>query len=184
MKKRTFVMILVVLFAFGGLIAQDKPESVDKIMKEAYKKAAKEDKNVFVMFTASWCGWCHRMDSLMSMNSTKKMFDDNYVIEHIVVSEYGDNKILENPGGEEFRKKYKGDKLGIPYWLVFDNKGKVLADARMKEDGSIAYSGEGTNSGSPATKEEVEYFIKVLKETSSLNAKELDLVTKVFTLNR
>ena len=176
--------MIAFVFIFGGVIAQDKPESVDDIMRKAYYQAGNEDKNVFVMFTASWCGWCHRMDSLMSMNNTKQLFDDNYVIKHIVVSEFGENKVLENPGGEDMRIKYKANKLGIPYWLIFDEKGKVLADARMKPDGSIAYNGEGTNSGSPATKEEVDYFIKVLKKTSSLKGNDIELITKVFTLNR
>lgn len=175
------VLIIGALFIFTGLIAQDAPKSVDKIMKEAYQQASDEDKNIFVMYTASWCGWCHRMDSLMTMGNTKDMFSDNYVIKHIVVTESKDNKHLENPGGEEMQKKYHAYKKGIPFWLVFDKKGKLLADSNMKKDGSINPDGTGTNTGSPATKDEVVHFIKVLKNTSSLNNDDLNLIKEVFT---
>src|SRR5690242_9207413 len=116
MKK--YLGLILFLFAFKIINAQPSPASADEILKEACQQAAKEKKNVFIMFHASWCVWCHRMDSSMNDPTCKKFFDDNYVIRHLVVDESKDKKNLENPGANEMRNKYGGDNQGIPYWLI------------------------------------------------------------------
>lgn len=161
--------------------AKSQVASADAIMKEAYQLAAKEKKNVFVMFHASWCGWCHKMDSSMNDPACKKLFDDNYVIRHLVVDEVKAKKDLENPGANELRKKYFGEGEGIPYWLVFDKEGKLLADSKMRADGDGPERGQ--NTGCPATVEEVAYFIGVLKKTSRLNDADLSIIQKRFRRN-
>ena len=169
-------LALSVFYSAGGQAA-----SADAIMKDAYKTAAIEKKNVFVMFHASWCGWCHKMDSSMNDPSCKKFFDDNYVIRHLVVDELKTKKELENPGANEFRKKYHGDEHGIPFWLVFDKEGKLLADSKMRAEGDGPEKGQ--NTGCPATDEEVTYFIGVLKRTSQLNDVDLAIIQKRFRRN-
>jgi hypothetical protein len=69
--------------------------------------------------------------------------------------------------------------MGIPFWLIFDAKGNLLADCQTRPDGA-ALATKGENTGCPATKEEVAHFIKVLKKTSSLNADQLAVVEKNF----
>src|SRR5437868_6708351 len=118
------------LFSLGAFVflasvatAQPAPANAptsDDIMKEAYATAAKEHKNVLIMFHASWCGWCHRMDNSINVVSCKKFFEDNYVIRHLVVDESDNKKNLENPGASDMRDKYHGNGQGIPFWLVFD----------------------------------------------------------------
>ena len=85
-------LIMFLLFLSVTLAAQTSPSSADHILKEAYQQAAKEQKNVLVIFHASWCGWCHKMDSSINDQSCKKFFDDNYVIRHLVVDESRDKK--------------------------------------------------------------------------------------------
>ena len=95
---------------------------------DALKTAAKEKKVVLMDFTGSdWCGWCHKMDSSMSDPKCSKFFRDNYVTVHLVVDETKGKKNLENPGAAEMKVKYHGDGQGIPFWLVFDKEGKLLA---------------------------------------------------------
>ena len=161
--------------------AQQSPPSATAILKEACATAAKEKKNVFIIFHASWCGWCHKMDKSMGDPSCKQFFEDNYVIRHLVVDESKDKKNLENPGADELREKYHGKGLGIPFWLVFDPNENMLSDSRMRKpkDGPA----EGDNIGCPANKDEVEYFIGILKKTSSLTDAELEIIKKRFRLN-
>lgn len=182
MKTKFISLAIASLLVAILSYAQSTPPSADEIMKDAYQQAAKENKNVFVIFHASWCVWCHRMDSSMNDASCKKYFDDNYVIRHMTVDESKDKKNLENPGADEFRNKYGGKDLGIPYWLIFDPKGELLADSRIRMDGNVN-STPGDNSGCPAVEKEVDYFIKVLKQTSKLDASDEAAVRKRFRQN-
>src|SRR6185503_6247231 len=109
-----FVLSLFAVASFG----QAPPLSASEILMEATARAAKENKKVFVIFHASWCGWCHRMDKIMNNDSCKKLFDNNFVVCHLVVMESENNKQLENPGGKELLEKYNGKDKGIPFWLI------------------------------------------------------------------
>ncbi|HEY0678904.1 MAG TPA: thioredoxin family protein [Chitinophagaceae bacterium] len=175
------MMIALAIFVAVAGNAQE-PKHANEILKEAYQKAGREKKNVFLLFHASWCGWCHKMDTAMNDPAVKKFFDDNYVISHLVVYESKDKKGLENPGALELLTKYKGNDQGIPYWLVFDKNGRLLADAQMRPEGAGPAT-EGKNTGCPASPEEVAHFIKVLETTSSLNAEQLSVVRNRFLKN-
>ena len=148
--------IVILFFSLAGFA--QKPASADDILQQAYKRAAKEKKNVIVIFHASWCGWCHKMDSSMNDAACKKLFDDNYVAAHLVIFESKDKKELENPGAEDVLKKLNLDKEGIPVWLVYDKDGHLLADSWVRNGGAERLT-IGKNSGCPANAEEVDYFI-------------------------
>jgi len=182
MKYLAFVSAFVILMSIT-LKAQPVPPSADDIMKEAYQLAAKENKNVFVIFHASWCIWCHRMDTSMADPSCKKFFDDNYVIRHLVVDESKDKKNLENPGAAELRKKLNGDGQGLPYWGVINKDEKLLFDSRLMIENPVPDAGAGLNTGCPASENEVAYFVNVLKKTSKLNAPQLEVIRQRFRKN-
>lgn len=183
MKLRARLLFVLTLCFIKSINAQLVSLHADEILKEAYREAAKEKKNVFIIFHASWCGWCHKMDTAMNDKSVKKYFDDNYVIRHMVVYESKEKSQLENPGAIELLKKYNGNDEGIPYWLIFDHKGNLLADSKMRSEGSTVGIMEGQNSGCPASKEEVDYFITVLRKTTSLNSEQLAVIEKRFRQN-
>lgn len=167
-----FLSFLAVCSATGRA---QTPPSADQVLQAAYAKAAKEHKKVFLIFHASWCGWCRKMDSSMSDVSCKKFFDNNFVITHLVVMESKGKENLENPGALDLLKKYKADRSGIPFWVVFDAEGNMLADAKMPPQNS--------NTGCPAKEEEVEYFIDVLKKVTNPGEAELNAIRTRFRKN-
>lgn len=180
MKKYFFAFAL--LISFAQLKAQlPAPLPVDELLESAFKDAVSQNKNVFVIFHASWCVWCHKMDTSMNDQSCKKFFDDNYVIRHVVVDESENKKNLENPGGQQLLEKYNGRDSGIPYWLVFDKTGKLISDSKIRKPGEGPELGQ--NTGCPASAEEVEFFISVLKKTSRLNETQLEIIRKRFRKN-
>ena len=157
------------------------PPSANDVLKESYSVAGKENKNVFVLFHASWCGWCHKMDTAMNDNLVRKFFTDNYVIRHLVIYESKGKENHENPGALDLLKKYKGDDRDIPYWLVFDKNGKLLADSKLRPVGGGLET--GNNTGCPANAKEVAHFVKVLRQTSSLKDADLSIIEKRFREN-
>ena len=177
---RSFSAALI--FSILCLTAQAQaPPSADKVLQEALQIAAAENKNVMIMFTASWCIWCKKMDASMTDSTTREYFNSSFVTRHLVVDESAPYKHLENPGATAFRTKYFGEGHGIPFWLIFDKEGKLLADSKMREKGEGIE--KGVNAGCPATEKEVDYFISVLEKTSSISKEQTENVRKRFRRN-
>lgn len=179
--KQFFLSAICMVVLASTTIAQSAAPSAEAVMQKAMAEATAGNKNILLMFHASWCGWCHRMDSSLYDPACKKYFTENYVITHLVVDESEGKKHLENPGANELRKKYHGDGIGIPFWLIFDKQGKLLADSKMRT--SAQGPGEGDNIGCPANEKEVAHFIAILRKTSSLNDEALEIIRQRFREN-
>jgi thiol-disulfide isomerase/thioredoxin len=182
MKKVGSFFFTCLIFSSFNTFAQTTVPNADIVLKNALATASSQNKKVLLMFHASWCGWCHKMDSSMNDISCKKFFDDNFVITHITVMESKGKENLENPGGAEMLLKYNGKDHGIPYWLIFDKEGQLLFDSQKRTtepDGKVT----GSNIGCPASKAEVDYFITVLTKTTSLTTSQLAIIAKRFRLN-
>lgn len=179
--KNSIVILFFSVLATANAWGQTKIPAADILVKEAMTEAAKTHKNVFIIFLASWCGWCHKMENAMNDGELKYLFNNNYVIIRLTVNENKDKLYLENPGADELRKKYHGDQQGIPYWFILDDKGNFLADSRKPDNHN---AGKLRSVGCPAEKDEVDYFLKVLKKTSLLNEQQLASIQERFLKNK
>jgi len=179
--KNTFFLPVLLFISITSVFAQKAPLSSEEIMKEAFTSAKKQNKKVMVMFHASWCVWCHKMDTSLNDVSVKKIFDDYFVIRHLVVFESKGKQNLENPGALEMLTKYADKDQGIPFWLIFDKDERFLFDSRMPA--SVNGKEKLQNTGCPASKEEVNYFIEVLKKTTDLNEDQLKKIRIRFRRN-
>jgi len=179
--KNIFLIPVLLFTTVSSLFAQKAPLSSEEIMKEAFVSAKKQNKKVLVMFHASWCGWCHKMDTSLNDASVKKFFDDYFVIRHLVVFESKGKENLENSGALEMLERHEGKDQGIPFWLIFDKDEKFLFDSRMPA--SVNGTVKLQNTGCPASKEEVEYFIDVLKKTTDLKEDQLEKIRTRFRRN-
>jgi len=162
-----------IILVFALLIMQltFAQEKADLVLNKALTQAKSENKNVLLIFHASWCGWCKLMEKNMNLPITKPLFDKSYVTAYIDVQERGEKKSLENPGGQELMNKYKGETAGLPFWLMINPKGELLADS---------FDDKGENIGSPTSPEEVASFLTKLEKTSQLNKTELQNIKQVF----
>lgn len=166
--KFSKVFLIAGLLFFQWSFAQEK---ADLVLKKAFTEARSKNKNVLVMFHASWCKWCHIMEKNMNLPETKPVFDKKFVTAYVDVQEIGDKKKLENPGGEELMNKYKGKDAGLPFWLILNPEGEVLADS---------FNDKKENLGCPSTAEEVDAFAAKLKKSSKISDNELQSVKNAF----
>jgi thiol-disulfide isomerase/thioredoxin len=124
-------------------------------LKRLEIRAKGEHKNVLVVFHASWCGWCHKLEGLMESPKFKGLFADNYEILTVDVDENGAKKTLETPGGADLQTQLGAANEGLPFFAACDSSGKVLMDSKNP-----------SNIGYPSKPDEVAYFIKFLKTTA------------------
>jgi thiol-disulfide isomerase/thioredoxin len=127
-------------------------------MAKAQANAAKRGTHVMVIFHASWCGWCKKLDAFMARPAYKQLFADNYEIVHLDVLENGDKKALENPGGGDVMKKYGGEGAGLPWIFIADKNGKKVID-------SFRDGNPKQNIGCPWEPEEVKWFLTMFDKT-------------------
>lgn len=111
----------------------------------------------------------------MESEACKKMFDDNYVTVHLTVQERPEKKNLETPGADEVMAKYKGTDAGLPFWVMLDSKGNLLADS---------FNDKGENLGCPASPEEVAVFTEKLKKSGKFTAAQLTVIKDTFTIKK
>ena len=182
MKKRLILSLALLMFT-AITFAQTAVPSTEEIMNKAYAQAKKENKKVLVMFHASWCGWCKKMEASINEPTLKKFFDDNYVIAELTVQESKGKEHLENPGSLAFMTKNKGEKAGLPFWFVTDANGKKLADSQIRPEGA-SLDTYGDNVGCPAAENEVAFFAKILKNTSKLKDSEIAMISERFAKNK
>ena len=165
---KSFTMILALLCS-TSIIAQEQAAAV---IKQALETAVKQDKKVLVMFHASWCGWCKKMDTNMNNELVKEFFDDSFVTTYLTVQETPKNKKLENPGGKAIMNSYGGANSGLPFWVILDANGSLLTNANDEH---------GENLGCPNTTAEVAAFIAKLKEHTTIDVKTVQDVVTVFS---
>lgn len=169
MQRISFFLLLI--FGFIALHAQtDTPASTDDIMKTAYTGAAKSNKKIFLVYHASWCKWCKKLDSALTSTELKPVFDKYFIISHLDVNERKEKvELLENTGGRELLKSHGGENAGLPYYVVLNAKGKKLADSKQMPDTS--------NIGYPGAPDEIKLFTRMLKKSvPAMKKKDVEII--------
>ena len=179
--KSKVTALFILLSSFFVSNAQNSPLPAKEVLNNSLTQARASNKHVLIIFHASWCIWCHKMDSSINDPACRKFFTDNYIIEHLVVDESDNKKNLENPGASDFRDAQGGKDQGIPFWIILDKNGVVLNTSMMPAKDPAK---PGDNTGCPASQNEVEYFISMLKKSSSMTAGQLDIIAKRFRQNQ
>ena len=167
-------MLLTLLTVVTTCGQSQKPEPADGILKAAVQKAESSNKTVFLIFHASWCGWCKKLDAALEDRTIKELIEEHFVIARLDVLESGNNaQTLENPGGKKIMTELGGEKSGLPFYAFIDAKGKKIADSNvMPKDQNIGY---------PNSTEEIAEFGKLLaKSAPQMSVGELATIAAYF----
>jgi thioredoxin-related protein len=185
MKTILAFLLLFSTTTFSQEKMQSKIPAAAELLAPAIKQAEDQQKNVMVIFHASWCGWCKKMDAAMNDPLIKNLFTDNYITVHLTVLENEQNKNLENKGAFEVLKKYNGREAGLPFFVILNHKEELLATSFMRPpDVPLTATGYKSNTGCPAEDDEIAYFVRLLKATSRLDDAALQLIATRFSKNK
>jgi RNA polymerase sigma factor (sigma-70 family) len=134
----------------------------EKMLADALRKAKTENKRVFFIASASWCGPCRLLSRFLA--ARKEMLERHYVFVKLDVS--------RDEHGERVRKRYQGDSDGgVPWYVILDGDGKVLITSNTTE---AKRRGKPANIGFPSDEAGIAHFVKMLKETAPrMKAEEL-----------
>lgn len=133
-----------------------QPEPAKTILDSALHAASVQHKNVFLIFHASWCVWCRRLDSIITSPEVSPLIAKNLVVTHLDVLERGDKKAtLENAGAKNILEKLGGKKSGLPFYAFLDSRGEKISDSNVMP-------GESPNIGFPVSPEEKKAFEEIL----------------------
>ncbi len=157
------------LGAFAESLPQDSPVHTDQLLADAGKRV-KAEQSVFVVFHASWCGWCRKLDRVLAQPEMAAIMEKHFVTVRVDVLERPMKRHLENPGGRELLERLGGRGGGMPFLAMLDPKSNPLA---------TSVDGTGENIGYPGDDEGIEHFLVMVKKAApKATAEELETLRK------
>lgn len=125
-----------------------------KMLDDALAKAKAEDKRVFFIFSASWCGPCRMLARFLAPH--KAELEKHFVFVKLDIS--------RDEHADEIRQQYKESASGgVPWYCILDGEAKVIATSNLPE---VNPQYGTSNMGFPTLPPEVDHFIGMLKSTA------------------
>ncbi len=159
MAKFKLSVIFILLLAALPALAQ---ATADQILSDAQTHAASQKKNVFLIFSASWCGPCHQLDAFLKTPDIQTIVDKYFVIARVHIAEEASKHPERNaPGSDALLQKLTGNdpkNTGVPFIVLVDSTGKPIVNSDRPVPGAAA-----ENIGYPFLPEEIGWFMEMLK---------------------
>jgi thiol-disulfide isomerase/thioredoxin len=149
--------------SIGGWMAEHKLPTRDaqQMLDEALAKAQQEDKRVFFILSASWCGPCRMLARFLAPH--KSELEKHFVFVKLDVS--------RDEHADELKARFKESASGgVPWYCILNAEdAQVLCTSNVP--GGNPRSGN-SNMGFPTLPKEVEHFVGMLKTTAPRLAEE------------
>lgn len=177
MRRAPLLLLLALLLPGAAPATTSAPAPARDVIAAVRTRARSSGKAPLVLFHASWCGWCRKLERTLSLPEVKPIVEQHFELAWLDVQERGTKKALENPGGNEVLAEWGGAEAGLPFYAVLDAKGAVLASALM-------HGPDGRPSGAagfPGTAQEIDHFLWMVKKgASAITPSELETLRRAF----
>ncbi|CAM1341047.1 hypothetical protein [Tenacibaculum amylolyticum] len=145
--------------------------NTDQLINDALIKAKSENKHVFVNYIADNGELSKKMQQQMNNEACKPLYNSNYVVVTIVVSKEEADEYVNCSNPFKSFSESNCEKIVFPFWYVLDDSGYCISDSYRDTKENMSY---------PSTKEKVESFVTVIRNTSKLTTPELDIIADTF----
>lgn len=136
-------------------------EPANLLLTRAKAKAKGEKKSVFVVIGATWCQPCHELEERFAKAPIKDLLRPSYEVVRLKILPRKGRPDEVNPGALELYHKWSDNtNPGVPFYVVLDMKGKVLATSQVAMD-------DGSKVNLPGvTGEAGDHLLGVLRKTA------------------
>jgi len=126
-------------------------------MAAAEAQAAAQHKVIFLIFHASWCGYCKQLDKFIEAPENKEVIDKYFVVAHLTILEYGTKGNLNNAGALAVRDAAGGKNTAPPFFAFLDPSGALIVNT---------IDSKGVNIGYPVSPGEIDWFLVMLRKAA------------------
>ena len=134
--------------------------SAQEILDAGKQRAAKENKLVFLHFSATWCGPCQMLEKWLSRPDVHELLGNVFVDVKIDTD--------ANAGAQELLTEFSPDASGIPWYAMLNSTdSQPIATCEEEKTGNIGF---------PDSAEGIDHFLKMFKATGKFSQDQLDLI--------
>ena len=157
-SRRLFLILLLSVFLSVPLSHAADVPSASQVMSEAKAQAASQHKGILLIFGASWCGWCRKLEQLDSVPEVSVILDKNDIIVHLTVLEHKDKAQLDNPGAEELMKSL-GGQGSLPFFAFLDADAQPIVTSNRP-----SALPPDRNIGFPGNADEIAWYLAMVRK--------------------
>jgi len=142
--------------ALATFLARHKlpQRDAEQMLADALRRAKADDKRVFLIASASWCGPCRRLARFLEAQHAE--LERHYVFVKLDVS--------RDAHGDAVRARYQGKQGGgVPWYVILDPDGKPLITSNAPP---AEPDDDETNIGFPSSPPGIEHFLRMLRQTA------------------